>query len=65
MLPIGRLRERTAAGTQHLAIDVTFLEGDLLEAGNLNPLAPLHDAYELRGIQKIVVGAGIEPREAA
>jgi hypothetical protein len=38
ILPIGRLREESASGGEHIAIDLTLLVGDLPEAGDVGDI---------------------------
>ncbi|MNF17452.1 hypothetical protein D3C80_2209620 [compost metagenome] len=41
------------------------MEGDFLQAGALEPLARLDGVHEVAGLHQRVVGAGIQPGEAA
>ena len=52
-------------GEELVSVDEALAEGDLLDAGDLEALAAFHDMDELRGLEQGVVGARIEPGEAA
>src|SRR5262249_36392 len=45
--------------------DVSEVVGDLLDARDLEPLALLDRLDVVRGLEERLVGAGIEPRDAA
>ena len=45
--------------------DITQPEGDLLGAGDLEPLPGLDGGHELGGLEHGLVGPGVEPGDAA
>ena len=50
---------------QLLGVDPAAAVGDLLQAADPQALALLHRADELAGLDQAVVGAGVQPGEAA
>jgi len=56
-----------AAGVrdQKVTIDKTFIICDFLSAGDLQTLAPLENFHVFAGLEKALVGSGVEPGEAA
>ena len=46
-------------------VDEALGQGDLLDAGDLEPLAVLDGADKFRGFEQGVVGSGVEPSVAA
>jgi len=65
VLPVLVLRHRLGNLAQALRGDPAVAEGDALEAGDLEAGALLDDLHEGGGFGKAVVGAGVEPSEAA
>src|SRR5690242_19196049 len=49
---------------QLLGVDESAQEGDLLHAGDLQPLPALHDAHELGRLEQGFMGARVEPGKA-
>jgi hypothetical protein len=59
------MKSRTEMGSALGGVDVAEAVGDLLGAGDLEALAVLDGVDEVRGFEQRVVGAGVEPGDAA
>src|SRR6185369_239594 len=57
--------DRVRLGAHLVNADVSHIERDLLEAGDLEALAQLDDLHEVGGLEERVGRAGVEPRHAA
>src|SRR6185436_2334074 len=65
IVAVAALAQRFTEGAKLGGVDPTLLEGDLLDAADAQALALFDGAYELPGLDQAVMGAGVEPGEAA
>ena len=65
ILSVPALQQRLGEAAQLGGADQPHLEGDLLDAGDLQALALLDRLHEGRGVEQRVARAGVEPGKAA
>src|SRR5881628_293422 len=65
VLAVGAFADGGGEGAELCLVDEALAEGDLLGAGDLEALAVLDGVDEVGGFEQGVVGAGVEPGEAA
>ena len=64
-MAIAALLQRRGALAQFVGANPAVLEGDFFRAGYFETLTVLYRVHELTGFEKALVGAGVEPGEAA